>query len=447
MNINQQSTQLSSKELELEILSAMIEYPECYYQINSILNRKMFSDDKASELYSLIESMHSDSIQIDVTTVHAESKKRKIDIPIEYLCSSGNTFIFANSITQRASYLKAEYLRNEQIRIYRDSVADIISGEDANSVLSRSINKLNELEDGSVERGTLRTFREFAESAIKDAENRVTNFRNNVLNGIPTFSQQLDKVSGGWQNGELIIIAARPAMGKTAIALKTLENSALSNCYPGMWALEMKGERLIDRMILEKTGVPDWKYKQGSLTNMELLSIENASSYLYNLVAHIDDNSSQKVSQIKSKARILKKKSQLGLIIIDYLQLAESDLNTNSRNEEVASMTRALKKMAKELDVPVIALSQLNRGVESRADKRPQLSDLRDSGAIEQDADMVMFVHRPEYYNQECKVGEQVIDNGIEIIIAKYREGQTCSIFLQHDGTVKNIKDYHINPF
>jgi replicative DNA helicase len=253
--------------------------------------------------------------------------------------------------------------------------------------------------------------------------------------------KDLDRITGGWQKGELVILAARPAMGKTAIAVKLMESAALSGEDVAMFALEMKGERLVDRIILERTGILDWLYKQGDLTNAELDRIASTSSYLYRLPVYIDDNSSQTISRIKSKCRFLQKKGHCKLIIIDYLQLAESEGNTNNREQEVARISREAKKMAKALDVPVIMLSQLNRAVESRPDKRPMLSDIRESGAIEQDADMVVFIHRPGYYNHKMEYNGREIPNGIELIIAKYREGAIGSVYLQHDGSVRNIKD------
>lgn len=287
----------------------------------------------------------------------------------------------------------------------------------------------------------MRHIKEYTRLSIDEVEQRTTNFRRGITNGIHTGSHNLDKITGGWQKGDLIIMAARPAMGKTAFALSILEAAAITGNDVAMFALEMKGERLIDRLILEKTGIADWKYKQGNLTNEELEAIAATSSHLYNLPVYIDDNSCQTISRIKSKCRVLKRKGRCKLIIIDYLQLTEGESDTTSREQEIARISREAKKMAKTLDVPVIMLSQLNRALEARADKRPHLSDIRESGAIEQDADMVMFIHRPEYYKQKLIYKNEEIENGIELIIAKYREGATGSVFFRHDGSVRHITD------
>lgn len=446
-NQNGESTRHYS-QAENAVLGALILESESYYKINQILKPEMFQVQENRVIYSIIEKFHKESVPVDMLTVYEEAKKSGIN-PV-YITEISDIVSSSLNIVQHSLYIKQEHIKKQMIAVYHTSIQDLMTDvTDISDVLTSSLKQLNEIEEGSTVNTSLKSLKDVTQSSIKEVEKRVSNFRSGKYNGVPTFSSQLDKITGGWQRGELIIIAARPAMGKTAIALKTLEVAAVHNCYPAMFALEMKGERLIDRLILERTGIADWKYKQGKLTNEELSLVTDTSTYLYNLIAHIDDCSSQTIYRIKSKARILKKKGLLGLIIIDYLQLAESDSKVNTRNEEVAAMSRELKKMAKELDVPVIALSQLNRSVESRADKRPQLSDLRDSGAIEQDADMVCFIHRPEYYNNilQDEAGKD-IPNGIEFIIAKYREGATGSVFLQHDGSVKNIQDYSNNlPF
>jgi len=438
-------TQPYNHEAEQAVLGALILEAESYYDISPILNEDMFYDVPHRIIYAAVDYMNKKSIPVDMLTVTEELKKTG------KLSAAGGPFYIAeltafvasaSHIVQHALYIKQEYMKRELLRISQESVRSIISGTDIADVLSHSLQALNQLEEGTTNSETLRHIKEYASQSINEAEQRVTNFRNGTTNGISTGSHQLDKVTGGWQNGDLIVIAARPAMGKTSLALTILETAARSGHDVAMFALEMKGERLIDRLILEKTGIQDWKYKQGNLTNEELGLIADTSSQLYHLPVYIDDNSCQTISRIKSKCRLLKKKGQCRLIIIDYLQLTEGEDSSLNREQEVARISREAKKMAKSLDVPVIMLSQLNRALESRADKRPQLSDIRESGAIEQDADMVMFIHRPEYYGRTLEYNNQEIENGIELIIAKYREGATGSILLQHDGSVRNIRDW-----
>lgn len=441
---NQDYTRHYEDKIERLVLGILLLESDAYYRINQILKPEMFLTDANRIVFSTIEKLQKESIGVDMVSVYKELLPQKDKIDASYITVLTDNVGSSVHLEQHSMYIKQEYIKRKSISVFQSSIQDLMLETDISDVLSKSIKSLTEIEEGSIVNNTMKPLKEFAKSAIGEAEKRLINFRSGKINGVPTFSRQLDKITGGWQKGELAIIAARPAMGKTAIALKILETAAINGCWPAMFALEMKGERLIDRLILEKTGVEDWKYKHGSMTNQEFDLVCESSNYLYSLDAHIDDCSSQTIYRIKSKARVLKKKGQLGIIILDYLQLAEGDTG-NTRNEEVAGMSRDLKKMAKDLDVPVIALSQLNRSVETRGgEKRPQLSDLRDSGAIEQDADMVCFIHRPDYYDKELKDEPgNIIENGIEFIISKYREGATGSVFLQHDGTVKNIKDYN----
>lgn len=440
----------SNLEAEKAVLGAIILESEAYYSIQDILIPDMFYSESNRLIYSTISGMNRNSIPVDMLTVTEELKKSgnlENVGGVVYIVELTDGIGSSSHIVQHSMYIKQEYLKREVMRIAQESIRDILQGNDISDVLSKTSSDINILEEGATNTDTLRHIRDVAIVSIGEAQNRVIKFREGKTNGIPTCSKQLDKITGGWQNGDLIIIAARPAMGKTALALKILESCALSGNDVAMFALEMKGERLVDRFILEKTGIEDWKYKQGNLTNNEEILVENTSNYLFNLPIHIDDSSSQTISRIKAKSRILKKKDKLKLIVIDYLQLTEGEGNANNREQEVARISREAKKMAKDLNVPVIMLSQLNRALETRSDKRPQLSDIRESGAIEQDADMVMFIHRPDYYGKSLEYNNHTVVNGIEIIISKYREGATGSIFLQHDGSVRNIRDYDITPF
>lgn len=435
-------------EAEKAVLGAVLLETEAYYRINETLSVNMFYSQAHQILYSTIENMHKNSVPVDMVTVsEALIKNKTLDIaggPI-YISDLISNVVSTAHIEEHALYIRQEYIRREVMTAAGRMLSSLSQGNDVYEVLNHSCVYLNTLEEGAINTDTLKPLREVADRAIRQAEQRVSNHRQGKQNGIPTGSRALDKITGGWQNGDLIIIAARPAMGKTALSLMLMEAAAESNYPVAIFNLEMKGERLADRIILEKTGIEDWKYKQGYLSNEEMTLVEECSTYLFSLPVHIDDNSSQTISKIKSKCRILKKKNKLRLIIIDYLQLTEGEGDALNREQEVARISREAKKMAKALDVPVIMLSQLNRSLESRADKRPQLSDIRESGAIEQDADMVIFIHRPEYYNHELKYKETTLVNGVELIISKYREGATGSVFLQHDGKVRNFKDYHLS--
>lgn len=434
-------------DAERAVLGAIIIESASYYEVDRILLPEMFYSHTHRLIYATISDMHRQAVPVDmITLVNELRRKGSFDDyfgPV-YIADLTSMIGSTTHIVEHALYIKQEYIRRRLLRISQQSVADIATGKDIAEVLDETLAALELLEEGATNTETLHPIATYARQAIDDAEQRVVNYRRGATNGIHTGSPNLDRVTGGWQAGDLVVIAARPAMGKTALALSMLEAAARNGHPVAMFALEMKGERLVDRLILEKTGIADSRYKQGNLSDNELARIADTSTYLYRLPVYIDDHSSQSMSRIKSKCRLLKRKNLCQLVIIDYLQLTEGEGKAVNREQEVARISREAKKMAKDLDVPVIMLSQLNRALEARADKRPHLSDIRESGAIEQDADMVMLLHRPEYYGHKLMCGDTEIENGIELIIAKYREGATGSVFFRHDGAVRNIRDAEV---
>jgi replicative DNA helicase len=255
------------------------------------------------------------------------------------------------------------------------------------------------------------------------------------LSGIGSGFKDLDKITSGWQRSDLVIIAARPAMGKTAFVLSMAKNIADSETPVAIFSLEMSNVQLVNRLLINICEISGEKIKNGNLAPYEWEQLHHKVRNLFDIPIYIDDTPSLSVFELNTKARRLVKEHDVKCIIVDYLQLMNaSGMHFGSREQEVSTISRSLKQLAKELNIPIIALSQLNRGVEGRtgADgKRPQLSDLRESGAIEQDADMVLFIHRPEYY----KITEDSQGNSLlgiaEIIIAKHRNGATGDIRLR----------------
>ena len=255
-------------------------------------------------------------------------------------------------------------------------------------------------------------------------------------------------MTSGWQNSDLVIIAARPAMGKTAFVLSMAKNMALNYNTPvALFSLEMSNVQLVNRLIVNSCEIPGEKIKSGQLAPYEWEQLMTKIKDLYSAPIYIDDTPSLSVFELRTKARRLVREHGIKIIIIDYLQLMNaSGMSFGSREQEISTISRSLKGLAKELNIPIIALSQLNRSVENRQDKdkRPQLSDLRESGAIEQDADMVCFIHRPEYYKiVEDESGHSLLGLA-EIIIAKHRNGATGNIRLRFKGEYarfQNITD------
>jgi len=246
------------------------------------------------------------------------------------------------------------------------------------------------------------------------------------VTGVPTGFRDLDTLTGGWQNSDLIIVAGRPSSGKTAFALSLASNAALHKSKPttiGIFSLEMSTNQLIMRLLCAEARVDAHAVRTGRLPDEEWTRLSLAAGRLAKARLFIDDSASLGILELRAKARRLRAEHNAGLIIVDYLQLMQGPRAAENREKEISAISRSLKALAKELNVPVIALSQLSRAVEGRTDKRPILSDLRESGAIEQDADVVMFVHRPEMYTDPKSNKAADVQGRAEIIIGKQRNG------------------------
>ncbi len=275
-------------------------------------------------------------------------------------------------------------------------------------------------------------------AGLEEAMLRISNQDSGILRGYATLHKKLDETLGGFQKSDLIILAARPSVGKTAFAIDLALRASEQGIPTGVFSLEMSMDQVIDRFIASKSGASLWKLRTGKLShdgmNNDFLRITNAISELQDLPIFIDDASSLNVLQMRAMARRLQAEHGLGLLIIDYLQLMSSRKNYDSPVQQVTEISRGLKALAKELNIPIIAISQLSRAVEHRGDNaRPRLSDLRDSGSIEQDADVVMFIHRDDKTDYQ-RAREQGKSNIAQLIIAKHRNGPTGEI------------EFHIDP-
>jgi replicative DNA helicase len=251
------------------------------------------------------------------------------------------------------------------------------------------------------------------------------------VTGVPAGFADLDSLTGGFQQSDLIIVAGRPSQGKTALALSIARNASVLHDIPiGIFSLEMSVQQLVMRLMCAEARVDAHKVRTGRLPEDEWKKLSTSVGRLYKAKIFIDDTPGLGILELRAKARRLKVEHDVGLVIVDYLQLMQGPKNSQSREQEISAISRSLKALAKELNLPVVALSQLNRAVETRGDKRPALSDLRESGAIEQDADVVIFVHRPEMFGITEQDGEPT-EGLAEIIIGKQRNGPTDSVKLQ----------------
>ena len=342
--------------------------------------------------------------------------------------------------------------------MYAGSKISTLAGDDTKDVAdvldesNKLIDKINALSCGS---SAGQSLRDSLTESLKLAEQRQAAYLGGLPTGIPTGISDLNRLTGGWRGSQLIILAARPAMGKTALMLHFAKSAALNGTPVCIFSLEMSHVSLSDRLLLSECEVEVNRFRNGDLSGDDWRQLNEASAQLEKLPIHVDDNAVVSMRYIKTRCHILKKQGKCGLIMIDYLQLADTSTKERNRNreQEIAQASRQAKIIAKELDVPVVLLSQLSRECEKRADKQPQLSDLRESGAIEQDADVVGFIFRPAYYGldriETLKYGN-ISTSGLGIInIAKQRDGATGLVAFSHNPSMTKIGDFQENkiPF
>jgi len=256
------------------------------------------------------------------------------------------------------------------------------------------------------------------------------------ITGIPSGYKKLDQMSSGFQSGDFIVLAARPSMGKTALALTIAGNAAAQGIKTGFFSLEMSAEQLTLRLLSAESGIAHHSIRNATISSEEWVELTNVAAKLAEMQLFIDDTAMLSITELRTKARKLKMEHGLQLLVVDYLQLLHSKKRHENRHQEVSTISRSLKALAKELEIPIISLSQLSRAVDSRMDKRPMLSDLRESGAIEQDADLIMFLYRDIVYNSDTE--NPALS---ELIIGKQRNGPTGTVFLNFSKELTKFED------
>lgn len=421
-----------SIEAEKALLGAIMIKPECMFDISDVISEDSFYVDKHRHIYKAMRDLFSKSNPIDVLSVSAQLKANKAIERVggaSYLTELVNTVpATANAhhyadLVQRAATLRS-------LIEAADFIAELgfDEGSDLEEVLDAAEKRMFEITNAP----GLHKFVSMQES-LGEAWERIDHLHNSTeeMRGVPTGYKDLDNLLAGLQKSDLIILAARPSMGKTALALDIARQTAVYHNTPvGIFSLEMSSQQLVDRMLSAQARVDSWKLRTGKLTTDEEFSkIREAIDKLSSAPIYIDDKPANNILGMRSVARRLKREHGLGLIIVDYLQMMAptSKHSGDSLVQQVTEISRSLKALARELEVPVLALSQLSRAVEQRRGK-PRLSDLRDSGSIEQDADVVMFIHR------EDKMSESEVKNNIaEIMIEKHRNGPVGKIDLYFD--------------
>lgn len=456
--INLEKGKLPPQAIDLEeaVLGAMMIDRKGVDEVIDILHPEAFYKDAHRYIFEAIIQLFTETQPIDLLTVSAQLKKiGKLDLVGGdfYLIQLTQKITSSAHIEYHSRIILQKFIQRSLIKVSSEIIEDSYDETtDVFDLLDKAESKLYEITQGNIKRSS-----ETAQSLVVQAKKRIEEIANKEgLSGIPTGFHKLDQVTSGWQPSDLVIIAARPGMGKTAFVLSMARNMAIQFQQPvAIFSLEMSSVQLITRLISSETGLSSEKLRTGKLEKHEWEQLSVKVKDLEKAPLYIDDTPSLSIFDLRAKARRLSSQHGVRLIIVDYLQLmtaGNSSKGGGNREQEISTISRNLKALAKELSVPVIALSQLSRAVETRgSSKRPLLSDLRESGAIEQDADIVSFIYRPEYYKiDEWDDEEQSPTQGqAEFIIAKHRNGSLENIRLKfegHLGKFDNLDDF-TTPF
>ena len=433
--------QPQAPEIEKAVLGALMIDRDAYREVSNLLRVESFYEPRNQMVYEAIVKLSADENPVDVLTVTDKlAKMGKLDEigGPGYIADLSSRVATSANIVYHANIIAEKFLARQMIH-YVGTIGNKAFDEsyDIKEVVQEAESTLFELSQKNMKKdySVLSPIVDKAMEMVKIAHSN-----NGGTTGIPTGFIQLDDMTCGWQNSDLVIIAGRPAMGKTAFALSLAKNIAADQKIPmAFFSLEMSDVQLANRLMANACKVDSKKLLSGQLDRSDWLRLDKNIDKLKDAPLYIDETEGLSIMELRTKARRLVKEHGVKLIMIDYLQLmTASGMNFNSRQEEVSLISRSLKGMAKELNIPVLALSQLNRGVESRngaEGKRPQLSDLRESGAIEQDADMVIFLHRPEYYGIMMSSDGLIDYSGkAEVIISKHRKGATGIVMMKFKG-------------
>lgn len=414
-------------ELEEIVLGACMLEKDAYMNVCDILVPDSFYDPINKKIFEAITSLGTNQRPIDMMTVTEQLRRdgtlEEVGGAVHIAELTARVYSSAN-LEFHASIVAQKYLArrlitfaaNVETKAYDES-------NDVEDLLQETESELFDISQNQLKREVTQV-----DPVINLAIEQIQNAANNEsgLSGLQTGYRELDKMTSGWQNSDLIIIAARPAMGKTAFVLSMAKNMAVDYNIPiAIFTLEMSNVQLIKRLISNVASLEGEKIKSGRLSREEEERLNSRIRTVYGAPLYLDETPGLSITELRTKARRLVREKGVRLIMIDYLQLMNATgLKLGSREQEVSTISRSLKALAKELDIPIIALSQLNRSTENREDKRPVLSDLRESGAIEQDADIVCFIHRPEYYTRASEDGEGNNIKGLAyLIVAKHRSG------------------------
>jgi replicative DNA helicase len=437
-----------AQDLEVVILGALLLEKRAIDQIVDFFNPEMFYNESNKIVAKSIWSLYQNNEPIDILTVVNRLKKNGELETIGgafFIASLTNRIATSANIEFHARIVCQEFIKREIIMMsagmIKESYAD---GTDALEILETGQKLINDVSN-SINIGKSQT----VEDLFFESEKRNIDIRNKQgMSGVPSGFVDLDKLTGGWQSSDLIILAARPAMGKTSLMMNFVRNAAVDNNIPtAVFSLEMSAMQLFQRLQSSESGIPLEKYMRKGLNDEEVQRNRIKCGKLTSAPIYIDDTGGLSIFEFKVKLRKLKKDHGIKFCVIDYVQLMTvgKGADINGREQEVSYISRNLKSIAKDLNIPILILSQLSRAVEKREDKEPILSDLRESGSLEQDADMVMFIYRPEYYGITEDDDNNSTLGKAKLRIAKHRNGSLDDVLLGFDGELTKFTDH--NPY
>lgn len=434
----------ANTEIERSVLGALLMNDEAIARVMEILLADDFYLPSHKIIYQAMIDLAHDHKRVDLLTLqdalHVQKKLEAIGGEI-YLVSLQENMASIGLVEQHAQLVKEKSVLRSLINSATDIISNCYSQNEANidSVLDQAEKTIFQISDKRVNQSFVqlniwlkKTFQHLSD--IKSHSKGVT--------GIPTGYTALDAMTSGFQKGDLIVIAGRPSMGKTAVALSLLSNASRQGYSIGFFSLEMAAEQLTLRLLSSESEIAHHNIRNATITSEEWIKLTGTAAKLAEAKIFIDDTAMLDIMSLRAKARKLKAAHGLDLLVIDYLQLLHSTKKHENRHQEVSEISRALKALAKELEVPVIALAQLSRAVDSRMDKRPMLSDLRESGAIEQDADVIAFLYRDVVYNPDTERPSLA-----ELIIGKQRNGPTGTVYLNFVRELTKFEDVDENTF
>ena len=433
-------------ELEEAILGALLIDRDALSKVIDILSVESFYVDGHQKIFEAITQLFGDSDPIDILTVSQRLKKEGElnNIGGEAKLIGLSTRVSSSAhIEFHSRIVVQKHIQRELIRISHNMIEQAY--DETNDVLEL----LDTAEQSlfNISQGNLKKNYEGSFELVKQALQKIEDIsKKEGLSGVPSGFKGVDRVTAGWQKSDLIIIASRPGMGKTALSLSMARNMAIDHKIPiGVFSLEMSSVQLITRLISSETGIGAEKLRKGNLEPIEWQQLSSKVKKLEDAPIFIDDTPGLSIFDLRAKCRRLVAQHKVQIIVIDYLQLMTAGVtkSNGNREQEISTISRSLKSIAKELEIPVVALSQLSRAVETRGgSKRPLLSDLRESGAIEQDADIVSFIYRPEYYQiHEWDDDGSPCDGQAELIVAKHRNGSLEKVRLRFEGSMAKFSD------